>query len=910
MTEPPETTDMFGRSRELAALHRALAPAAQHLAIARLVGAPGAGKTTLLAALRQSTQFSRIITIALTEDEQGFAWAGLAVLLDDAGEAMVSLPDQHRHALLVATGAVAEGTVERSAVAFALAALLEVLSAIEPLLLIVDDFQWLDHSTAAALLLAMRRQRSTPLAVVVAHRDEVLPADIGRLAETLPMSEIEVGGLDSATVRTVLRQRFAVALPRVELEQFWSLTRGNPLHVCEVARLVAEHGRFDEHDAPTSAIAAISRRLDDLASGAKEVLAIAALAEPAALELVEQVLARRSRSDVAELEAAGLLRLTSGLLQFPHPLQRAAVVQLLGGIERMRLHALIAAHTSDHQRRAFHLAQSVDGEAPDVAEELDLAARLATERGDTDVATRLRRRAVQLTPADHPAMLRRLMDTAAVAAEINDPTTCATMARRALLLATSDDDIAASTVLLIVGLVHAGQASEALEELQSSLNRVGEPGLRVRLLEYQVRVSMFASLPQARDVAHRLAEEARELGGEAEALAWSVEQELQLMTGHPVDVPELLRRAEALDPIGHQRIASNLAEILCFLDLHAPAARLEQALYDDRVQRGDSLGAALAASRLSELALRCGRWAEAETLVLQCVETAQDGAGDSDCLDELADMARLCAMQGRFEEADAWVERCRRGLSRPVEIHRVTTTIAAGLVAHARRDYPSAVTPYRDAAERAERLGFTDLRALPFRVDLVECLIAVGDTESAGQLADELHQRSAHLTDPRPLADAAWARGLVSSAQGDLTKAAAYYATALEHWSHVDVPFSRARTLLAAGATDRRAGQRTVARARLEDALRVFTDLNAQPWIARAEDELDRLGARRAEGDELTPTEQQVAALVAKGHTNAEVAVVLFMSPKTVEHHLTRIFRKLNVRTRTQLSALLGARDI
>ena len=151
---------------------------------------------------------------------------------------------------------------------------------------------------------------------------------------------------------------------------------------------------------------------------------------------------------------------------------------------------------------------------------------------------------------------------------------------------------------------------------------------------------------------------------------------------------------------------------------------------------------------------------------------------------------------------------------------------------------------------------------------------------------------------------------MVSSAQGDLTKAAAYYATALEHWSHVDVPFSRARTLLAAGATDRRAGQRTVARARLEDALRVFTDLNAQPWIARAEDELDRLGARRAEGDELTPTEQQVAALVAKGHTNAEAAVVLFMSPKTVEHHLTRIFRKLNVRTRTQLSALLGACDI
>lgn len=906
--EPDQTAALLGRSRELAALTEALQPAVSQLALARVIGQPGSGKTTLVSALARSMGPRRVLTISLTEDEQAYTWAGLAVLMADVGSDLTGLADHHRQALLVATGAGVEGTVERSEVAFAVDALIELIATSEPVLLVVDDFQWLDQATASALMLSLRRRRHTPLAVVIAHRDGPLPVEIHRLAETIEMRDIDLTGLDAASIRTVLRQHFGVTLSRAELARFLEVTGGNPLHVRELGRLVAERGGFVENEAPSSAIAAISSRVARLSASARETVAVAAIAEPAPLAVLEAVLGRDVGDDVNELDGAGLARLANGVVQFGHPLHRAAVVQLLGEAERLSLHRTLVDHFDDLDVKAFHRAQSVDGPDAEVAADVAAAADRAASRGDTDAAARLRLRAVQLTPLHHPERYARLMDAANVAADINDPGTTTELAREALHLAETEEDRTLSAVLLAVGLAHSGRFDDALTEVRVTLDRTVAPPLRVRLLEYQVRIAMFSSLTLAARLAEQLLTEAAIVGGDAHDLARTATAVLRLFTGQTVNVEELLPLAATANPDGQARLCANLAEIFCFLDMHDEANAMEAKILDHALARGDDMAAALARSVLAGVSLRSGRWRESELHCLSCIETAQNGDGDADAIDEVADMARLCAMQGRLAEADEWMARTRRGLHRQVEVNLIVASVAAGMVAQTKGDFGTAVVEYTDAAERADRAGFVDDRMLPFRADLVECLVANGDIEEAARRAQLLVDRAATLPDPRPRADAAWAHGMVLAALGDLDAAEKAFAAALEQWEKIDVPLSRARTLLAAGSLDRRIGHRSAARARLQEALRLFRDLGALPWIPRVEEELARLGDRRStDGEQLTPTEQQVAALVAEGRTNAQVAAALFMSPKTVEHHLTRVFRKLGVRTRTQLAAQLGA---
>lgn len=229
----------------------------------------------------------------------------------------------------------------------------------------------------------------------------------------------------------------------------------------------------------------------------------------------------------------------------------------------------------------------------------------------------------------------------------------------------------------------------------------------------------------------------------------------------------------------------------------------------------------------------------------------------------------------------------------------------AGFVALVRGDADQAVTLLLEARLVADELGFEDLGALPFRADLVEALLVTGRSGEAVQIAEEAAVLAARSGRPRGRAEAGRALALAAAAAGELAAAEEGVRQALDAFSEITVPFDHARLLLTAGVISRRAGRRTEARARLDEARALFVGLLAAPFVVRADAELARLGTRAADASGLTPTERQVAELVAVGRTNAEVAAELFVSLRTVESNLTRVYRKLGVRSRTELATRL-----
>ena len=220
----------------------------------------------------------------------------------------------------------------------------------------------------------------------------------------------------------------------------------------------------------------------------------------------------------------------------------------------------------------------------------------------------------------------------------------------------------------------------------------------------------------------------------------------------------------------------------------------------------------------------------------------------------------------------------------------------------------AAVTHLAPLPAHEQRLGAAEPARFGFAPDLAEALALTGELDAARAAAQHLSERGHALGRPWAIATGLRCRGLIAAAEGELDAAWAAFDEALAVHSQVRQPFERARTLLAFGPTQRRAKRRAEARGSLEAALAVFEELGARLWGHRARAEIARLGGRRAqERDELTETERRIAELAASGRSNREIAGQLFVSERTVESNLTRAYRKLGVRSRTELARRLPA---
>jgi DNA-binding CsgD family transcriptional regulator len=391
----------------------------------------------------------------------------------------------------------------------------------------------------------------------------------------------------------------------------------------------------------------------------------------------------------------------------------------------------------------------------------------------------------------------------------------------------------------------------------------------------------------------------------AQALAFYLK--LEDVAGNPVS-DHLVRRSLTLEHDAGERPYFH-APTWVVADRLFFAGRLDEArrFYQDYRRRAQEYGLdafdALVAFRLVRLECQAGRLDEAERLSSEYSGFFEEESGGRHL--GLHAAGEVATYAGRLEEARAlFAEGAARAAAAHEHVFRMWNLVGLAFVDLSLGDARAALDRLLPLVNGLEEKGYRHPGFPPVLPDAIEAAIAVGELETAGALVDRLERQARSLAEPWPLAVAARSRALLAAATGDFAASFEAFACALAEHARVPMRFEHARTLLALGAAQRRARRRAQARASLQQARGIFQELGTPVWAEKAGAELGRIGGRRrTEG--LTPAERRVAALVAEGRTNREVAAALFLGERTVETHLTHIYAKLGVRSRTELARRL-----
>jgi DNA-binding CsgD family transcriptional regulator len=372
--------------------------------------------------------------------------------------------------------------------------------------------------------------------------------------------------------------------------------------------------------------------------------------------------------------------------------------------------------------------------------------------------------------------------------------------------------------------------------------------------------------------------------------------------------PGLLERALALEEPGDEGLGyapgprRTLALRLFYQGRLDEGRALFERVLAEAGARGDEPTCAVVRFRLADVELRAGNWSQAAELVTAAHEAAEQIGLEYLGQASLYRKALVDAYRGRIGEARAAAE---QAVALSAAVHDASSrAIALGVLGFLELSVGDPHAADRHLRPVLAWLGEGDLALAPFPASpcALEALIGVGELERARGLLAQFEREGRELESPWVLAVAARLRGLLEASAGDLPSALVSIERALAEQESRGWPFERGRTLLALGETQRRAKQKQAARESLQAALAVFEELGAPLWAEKARADLRRLGGRPRGPGELTPTEERVAALVGEGRTNREVAAALFVTERTVEGHLTRIYAKLGVRSRAQLA--------
>jgi len=377
--------------------------------------------------------------------------------------------------------------------------------------------------------------------------------------------------------------------------------------------------------------------------------------------------------------------------------------------------------------------------------------------------------------------------------------------------------------------------------------------------------------------------------------------------------PGVLERAELLDR-NLDRLPTVIPDTvrgrrLLYADrLDEARTRFEHA-YAKVTAEGGDYDRARCLYLLALLELRAGRWQRAKQQAAEGYDLMEQAGGEQNMSALLYPKSLVDAHLGLVEEARTAAEK-GVALSHEAkdEIYWIANQAVLGFLELSLGNAPAAAGHLRPLPERLAAMGYGDPNIYPVLPDTVEALIGIGELEAAGELLEELAARAERLDSPWALATSLRCRGLLETADGDLASALAIFERALAAHEQMQQPFERAHTLLALGRTRRRAKQKRSARDSLQAALTIFEELGARLWAENARAELQRIGGRTPASGGLTPSEDRVALLVAEGKTNREVAAAFYLSERTVEGHLSRIYAKLGVRSRAELAHRLAVR--
>jgi DNA-binding CsgD family transcriptional regulator len=869
-----------------------------------VLGEPGIGKSALLDYAARRAAGTTVVRALGVESEAELEFSALLDVCRPLLHRLPLLPRRQADALAGALGLGPAEAVDRLAIGAAILGLLTSAAEQAPVLVLVDDAQWLDRSSADALLYAARRLEAERVAILFAVRqgDE-------RRFEAPGVESMWLDGLAPDDAAELLASRTPVPVAPNVLEAIYAATRGNPLATVELPRcLTAEQlsGRealVDPLPAGATLKRAFADRVAALPDPARTAILAAAVSPSGELEPVVAALAHLG-VDGAWLEPAedaALLMIDGGRLVFRHPIVRSAVFHAAAPSERRAAHrALADALTGRHRadERAWHLAAASLGPDEEAADALADSARRARARSGYASAAAALERAARLTPED--GLRRERLHEAAEAAWLaGRKETGIALVEEAL--GGCEDPALRARLLHLRGHIEriAGNLTTGIDLLleAADLAEPNDPAQAVVMLAEAVLASWHSGAPaRALAAGARARALAPEDGSAADFFAELALGQALFVNGRAGEgVPRLERMLRLLEE--RDELAADPVNLVCG---SIAAGRL------DRATEGLELAeraAALARERGAYASLnralgsagwharRLGRWDEAYAYSSEALALARESGETTVVVHTLTHLATIEAARGDEDACEAHAAEAIQ-LARPLGLgtewaERALALLDLGL-------------------GRVERVA-ERLEALDGEADLVETYYRLGARGRAEAAFERWLAFGARTSNAETGATAARAAGLLAGDK-DYEK---HFRRALELHAAAEDAFGAARTRLCLGERLRRTGRRVDARRELRGALDAFEELGAEPWAERARAELRASGAKLRrrlphEGEELTPQEHQIALHVAEGKRNKEVAAALLLSHKTVDFHLRRIYRKLDVRSRGELIRLFA----
>jgi DNA-binding CsgD family transcriptional regulator len=923
---------VFGRHEELSVLGSFLDGIPQGPAALLFTGAAGAGKTTLWNEGLQSASERgwRVLTARPVESEAKLSFTALGDLMSGVGDEFAApLPEPQARALDAALLRIDPGDdlPDSRAVSLAVLGMFRFLADAGPLLVAVDDVQWLDSPTARVLEFVLRRLGTEPVGILATLRaDDVGPSPLGidRALTEERRDRLHVGALAVEALASLLRERVGTPLPHPTVVRIHRLSGGNPFFALEIARA---HVRGDAPASgqtlpvPGTLRELVRQQVVALPNDERDaLLAVAALAAPTTGAIAAASDGDLAARALARGVEAGLVDIDAEHVRFTHPLFGSAILAEASPGQLRSLHRRLATIATDPEERARHLALGADAPDEAVASALDEGARVARARGAPDAAAELCEMAVRLTPPDRTeARLERLLEAAKQHGAAGDAAHATSILEAAI--ESAPPGLLRARLLMFLGLIRPADGSwtSALELFGRALLDVGDDvELRGRIEQGLAYAHLFTGNLGAADEHARTALELAEEGGNAglvaEGLGFVGYVEFALGRGFRRD---LLDRAAQLEQVAEDqwvldetRPSYTRAQLLKYTDQFDESRAGFHSMLDRAVAQGREHPIAAAHWHLAELECWAGRLDQALDHARRSVESAfQMGETSHYRAFALYAQALVEAHRGMVDQARAAATE-GRALAERTELMfcEVLHMSVLGFLDLFQGDPEGAARHLGRGSDLLEAMGIEEPALFRLVPDEVEALVALGELDRAAALLDPFQKRAARLDRVWALATGARCRGLLLAALGDVTGALDSLALALDHHEQLPEPFALARTLFCLGRVQRRARLKAEARASFERSLGIYADLGARPWAERAGREARRVGSRAAGPLDLTPTEERVAALVAEGRTNREAADALFMSVNTIEWNLSRIYRKLGVRSRTELAAKLRER--
>ena len=907
------------RSGETRAVDDLLDAAAHGPAGLIFEGEPGIGKTTswLQAIDRATARGVRVLSSRPSQTESVLAYAGLTDLLSSVDpSAWADLPRPQQQALdrALLRVEVDDAGTDRRAVAAAFKSVLDALAGAGTVLVAVDDLQWIDPSTAHVLAFALRRVAG-PVGVLAAVRTspDASAASWLELARPERLRRMSLQPLDIDALHDMLVDRIGGSFPRPTMLEIFETSGGNPFYALELGRSIRDDPNRGQHLLPASLTELVHNRIGGVdESTGQALLAVACLASPT-VDVVAEAFGTDGQSVVTMLQDAegqGIVELRGTSIRFTHPLLARGVYSNASAERRRSMHGILAGIVVEEELRARHLARATTRADPTTLRALDAAAELARRRGAPMASAELVALAIDLG-GDTPLRRVRLAGHYFNAGDSE---------RARSLLERTVDEVPAgglrARAMYLLGVVRMFDDSflDAAVLLTKALAEVGDdPTLRAEMLVIlsfaEVNAGRDSDAMRSADEAVALTESHGLLGLLGQALG--MRTTLRFMAGEGVDEAALARALElddqpsgpiatrpnvqsallavwsghfvdggkALDEVRRRCIEHGEESELMFVDFHSALAAIWRSDFEAARRAAED-----AAARAPQLSGDVPRYVALITRALVDLLTGDVEAARRDATEALAAGVRSGA-----KNLALW----------PV--------MALGALDVALENYEAALKTLQPLLSRFPGTPpTTEIIYAWFLPDAIEAMVQLGRPTEAEPWIALLAANGRRLHRPWMLAMASRCRALLEGARGDVDSALEHAEEAMTHHDQIEMPFERARTQLLLGQLQRRRRRQDAAAASIREALDTFERLGTVVWAERARGQLTRTNVGPRGSAALTPSEQRVAELAATGMTNRDMAAALFISPKTVEANMSRVYRKLGIRSRAELGRWVG----